>query len=113
MRQYEMTTEQIQKEFDKADHMTQVTMAFSLALKKIFLSDQSVEIKADSLHAAVMFYKASIMANAVDVLARCQMDTQAPMEAIVALFGKRFIEREESTLRRFRLMMELFDMKIG
>lgn len=106
------TAEEVQKEFDMADRMTQVTMAFSVSLKKIFFSDQSIEIKADSLHAAIMFYKASVMSNAVEVLAKCHLDTKAPMEVVVAMLGREFIKKEESTLNRFRLMMELFDMKI-
>lgn len=107
-----MTTEDFQKEFKKADYYTQVMMAFTLALKKIFSSDLNDEIKADALHSAVLFFKTACEANALEKIAKCHIETKAPMDFVVGLIGKKSIELEEESLNRFRTMMELFNFKV-
>lgn len=107
-----MSSEDFQKEFEKASHETQITMAFTLSLKKIFFSELNDDIKADALHSAVVFFKTACEAGALEKIAKCNIETGAPMECIVALIGKRSIEYEEETLQKFRTMMELFDLKV-
>jgi len=104
-----MSTEEIQKEFDKANHMTKVSMAFALALKNIFSSELHEDIKADALHSAIMFFKASIEVNTMNNIAKCNIETKVPMEYIIGFMGQKFIEKEDQLLKKFRTMMELFD----
>lgn len=107
-----MSVAEFQKEFDSADHYTQVVMAFILSLKKIFSSDVNEDIKADSMHSSVMFFKAACEAHAIERLINCHNDTEAPMELVVKLIMKRSAENEEAALERFRTMMELFGFKV-
>lgn len=107
-----MTQEDFQKEFEKADQFTQITMAFTLALKKIFFSELHDDIKADALHAAVIFFMTACDANILEKIAKCHIETRTPMDMVVALIGKCSMEEEEKALNRFRTMMKLFNFKV-
>lgn len=108
-----MSIEEIQKEFGSKDHMTQVTLVFAIALKRIFQSKQPLDVKTDGLRAAVSFYKSSVVTNTVKTLVKCHQDTDVPINIIISLLGEIFLEEEEIQFKQFQNMMALFDMEIS